>query len=391
MTGPTRSSLPRAIGVLAVVVVAALTVGCGSQASDLEKAQAEVRARTEAVNEAQAAFDTARNAFCTDAAGYVSALERYGKVFTDAAATVGDVRTLGADLERPHDEAASSAQAAVDAHQDLVGAQAELAEAQADLEALTAGAPTSAPAASTTTSTTLLPAATVERVQTEQRELAAALEGVDEAIPLVQAGQQVNAAAYALEAAWLRVLAEAGCLSQEQAVQAHAALTGYATAVQTSLKTVGFYGGEIDGIYGPATVEAVQAFQRASNLPVTGYVDQATAAALESLLTAAGGEAAAQAVAATAALQTTLKLAGHWHGSIDGQWTQALTDALVAFQTALGVPATGIVDTATLEAIRQAISAAQPPPPTAPTAAAPGPTTTAGTTTTRPPTSGPGS
>ena len=70
---------------------------------------------------------------------------------------------------------------------------------------------------------------------------------------------------------------------------------------------------------------------------------------------------AIQSVATTAALQSALKLAGYWSGPIDGSWTDALTAALASFQTELGVPASGVVDTATLEALRQAISDAKEP------------------------------
>ncbi|MGB8382867.1 MAG: peptidoglycan-binding domain-containing protein, partial [Dermatophilaceae bacterium] len=36
----------------------------------------------------------------------------------------------------------------------------------------------------------------------------------------------------------------------------------------------------VDGVYGPATVEAVQALQKANGLPQTGTVDKATEKAL---------------------------------------------------------------------------------------------------------------
>ena len=88
-------------------------------------------------------------------------------------------------------------------------------------------------------------------------------------------------------------------------------------------------------MYGPATVDAIEALQQAHGLPTTGSVDKATAAALQGDLVAKGGAAAQAAVASTAAVQQTLKVAGFWDGPVDGQWTTALTDALKAFQTAL--------------------------------------------------------
>jgi peptidoglycan hydrolase-like protein with peptidoglycan-binding domain len=80
----------------------------------------------------------------------------------------------------------------------------------------------------------------------------------------------------------------------------------------------------------------------------------------------------------TAALQTVLKLAGYWPGPIDGQWTDELTAALKSFQTALGVPPSGTVDTATIAAFQAALAEAKAEP-----------TTTTAPPTTSPPTTRP--
>ena len=114
-------------------------------------------------------------------------------------------------------------------------------------------------------------------------------------------------------------------------------------------------------MYGTATVDAVQSLQEAHGLAATGTVDKATAAALESDLAAKGGTAEQQTVATTAAVQQTLSLAGFWTGPVDGEWTPALTEALKAFQTELGVKPTGAVDAATIAALDQAIAEADEP------------------------------
>ena len=213
-----------------------------------------------------------------------------------------------------------------------------------------------------------MPAATVNRVEQAESEFSAAQEGISNKTPLAQAAQQFNAAVVALEMAWLRLFADAGCLTDEQQVAAEAAVRDYTTTLQTSLRDAGYYQGEVDGVYGPATVDAVEALQEAHGLPSTGTVDKATAAALQDDLAAKGGATAQQELTTTAAVQQTLKLAGFWDGPVDGEWTPALTEALKDFQTALGVEPTGTVDAATVAALEEAISEAEPEP--SPTASA---------------------
>jgi murein L,D-transpeptidase YcbB/YkuD len=329
----------------------------------------------EAVTEAQTAFDEASAAFCEDSRDYITAVDRYGQLITQRAATVGDVRTAGADLEEPREAVQSSADDVTQAADELAAAQQELAEAQIALaEAQTSTSATTP--ASTTTTAPLVPRSTVDRIERAESDLEAAFEGVTNQTPLTQATAQVNAAAFALQVAWMRLFAEAGCLTDEQLQQAVTAVTTYTAALQTALQTAGFYDGPIDGVYGPDTVAAVEELQTANGLPVTGFADRATSAALQAAVLAVDDQAATQAVAHTAAVQSTLKLAGYWTGPVDGQWTPELTQALMAFQTALGVPATGVVDAATLAALQAAIAEAQNPPPT----------TEATTTTAAPPT-----
>ena len=109
----------------------------------------------------------------------------------------------------------------------------------------------------------------------------------------------------------MRLLADAGCLTDEQQKQAQSAVRDYTVALQKSLAEAGYYKGEVDGVYGPATVDAVESLQKKHGLPVTGTVDKATEEALRADLAAKGGAAAQEAVASTAAVQQTLKLAGY--------------------------------------------------------------------------------
>jgi hypothetical protein len=346
------------IAVVSVTVTAVALAGCAGEVSDVERAQAKVSASEDAVTEAQDAFDAASDEFCQAGESYIEALDRYGDVLNETAPTVGDVRTAGADLVDPREDALDDAQAAVDAQADLVSAEQELADARAELAAAEAG-PTGTPAPVDTampSASPLAPAATVDRVEQAESEFADASSAVTDDTPLSDASELFNSAAVALEMAWLRLFADAGCLADEQQAQAEAAVRAYTTALQQELTTAGYYTGAVDGIYGPLTVEAVENLQEAQGLPVTGTVDKATAEALQAELAALGGAAAQDVVASTAAVQQTLKLTGFWDGPVDGVWTPELTEAVVAFQVELGVEPTGTVDAATIAAFEQAIS-----------------------------------
>src|SRR5215470_18226916 len=51
-------------------------------------------------------------------------------------------------------------------------------------------------------------------------------------------------------------------------------------AVQQRLKQTGAYGGPTDGVWGPESAAALEQFQRAHGLQVTGQLNQATVATL---------------------------------------------------------------------------------------------------------------
>ena len=346
--------------------------GCGSDgdgSSALEVAEARVSAAEKELADAEADFADVSAEFCGASETYIMALDRYGDVITQTAVTVGDVNDAGTDLEQPREDVMSEAEAAVEAQQAVVEAEQELAEAKADLAEAKKPGSSKSPAKSSSPAP-LAPAATVSRVEQAEAELAAAQEGIADRTPLAQASQQFNAAVVALEMAWLRLFADAGCLTDEQQVHAENAVRAYTTALQTSLRDAGYYEGPVDGVYGPATVGAVEALQEAHGLPSTGTVDKATDAALQDDLAAKGGAAAQQEVSTTAAVQQTLKLAGFWDGPVDGEWTPALTEALKEFQTELGVKPTGTVDAATVAALEKAIAEAEIEPSAEPTTSA---------------------
>lgn len=64
------------------------------------------------------------------------------------------------------------------------------------------------------------------------------------------------------------------------AVLRQGAKGGEVKEVQRRLKQWGYYSGAVDGVYGPATAEAVKKFQRKNGLTADGIVGKATYAAL---------------------------------------------------------------------------------------------------------------
>jgi peptidoglycan hydrolase-like protein with peptidoglycan-binding domain len=333
-----------------------------------------VAAKQRALSRAETDFKAASSAFCSSAETYISALDRYGDLLHTTSTTVGDVREAGADLASPRQDAMDAADKAVEANQAVVDAKNELAQAQEELkQAKKSGGstgPQSKTAAGSATAKPLVPSSTTSRVKAAESAMEAAVTGITDETPLVRASQEFNAAAVALEMSWLRLFADAGCLTDDQQARAEAAVRGYTTTLQTSLSQTGYYKGEVDGVYGPTTVEAVKSLQRVHGLPVTGTVDKATEEALNGDLQKVGGAAAQDAVASTAALQQTLALAGFWDGPVDGAWTPELTAALKDFQKELGVEPTGTVDAPTIAALEAALETARQ----SPTASGSGPT-----------------
>ena len=124
-------------------------------------AEARVEAAESGVTDSEEALVAAHEQFCVDAESYIEVLDRYGKLFTDDVATVGDVETAGADLVEPRETVATSVDeveaaktAVAEAGQELVDAQVALAEAIATASSV----PTSVTTPDTTTTTTLVPA-----------------------------------------------------------------------------------------------------------------------------------------------------------------------------------------------------------------------------------------
>ena len=119
------------------------------------------------------------------------------------------------------------------------------------------------------------------------------------------------------------------------------------------------YGGA-DGVYGTYTVTAVKELQGKHGLSPTGKVDQDTANALASRNPSGGTDTASIVGLKAGALGNTVKQlqqslldAGVTvRGGADGIFGPATAGALKSFQTSQGLPATGVVDQSTAEALK---------------------------------------
>jgi murein L,D-transpeptidase YcbB/YkuD len=347
----------RAAAAAGIVLTLGALAGCSSDITTVDQAQAQVKVKQQAVTDADATFATASATFCANAKDYVLALDRYGDILHQTAPTVGDVVDGGADLAKPKADAYDGADAAIDAQAAVLVAEQELADAQttlARLEAGTSGTP-SPVASPDPTLAPLAPPASVERVKAAEKDFADAQAAITPETPLADASELFHSAAVGLQLSWMRLFVDTGCATDEQLAQADQVLSDFTMSVQQDLKDAGYYKGEVDGIYGAKTTQAVEDLQKANDLPITGTLDQATILALQAELVKQGHDEAKDELATTAAVQQTLKLLGYWDGPVDGVWTDELTAAVKDVQKALDVEQTGVIDAATIAAWEKAL------------------------------------
>ena len=115
--------------------------------------------------------------------------------------------------------------------------------------------------------------------------------------------------------------------------------------LQRLMTRLGYYNGPIDGVYGPATTSAVTAMQEALGVTADGVFGPATTAALKGK----GKEVVVE-------IQTELTTYGYYTGPIDGAYGPATKAAVKELQTDLGVPADGLVGSATIAVFDKAVA-----------------------------------
>jgi len=129
--------------------------------------------------------------------------------------------------------------------------------------------------------------------------------------------------------------------------------------LQSTLKSLGYNPGPVDGIFGGLTLAAVEVFQSARGLTVDGKVGPATKGALASSPTTSGstasdsGSVVAYGINGSSVvdLQTMLTRLGHEPGPIDGAFGPMTLGAVTRFQASVGLSSTGTVDQATWDAL----------------------------------------
>lgn len=132
------------------------------------------------------------------------------------------------------------------------------------------------------------------------------------------------------------------------------------TAVQERLREAGVYTGAPDGVWGPESQAALDRFQQARGLAVTGSINLATAQALgvgvPRLLPPATVEPVAAASAplsrrAVRNVQMRLRALGFTQSAADGVWGAGTQAALERFQRGRGLEASGQINPATAQAL----------------------------------------
>jgi len=134
--------------------------------------------------------------------------------------------------------------------------------------------------------------------------------------------------------------------------------------LQVKLKKTGYYQGNPDGYFGPATRNAIINFQTQNGLTADGIAGPKTLQALQNLSSAktlaSRGSAASQVKALKQGmqgddvlkLQANLQRLGYYCGTLDGDFGPATLNAVINFQMKNGLTVDGIAGPDTLRALQ---------------------------------------
>lgn len=114
--------------------------------------------------------------------------------------------------------------------------------------------------------------------------------------------------------------------------------------IQTKLKELGYYAGEIDGVFGSNTRSAIIDYQKSNGLSADGVAGVKTLSAL-----GIDGNSSGSQNDEISAIQTKLKEKGYYSGNVDGILGSKTKNAIKDFQRDNGLVVDGIVGPKTLE------------------------------------------
>lgn len=137
--------------------------------------------------------------------------------------------------------------------------------------------------------------------------------------------------------------------------------------VQTELKALGYYYGQITGNAGPKTVAAIKSFQGKNGLTADGIAGPQTIAKIDAAYEAKGGSSSGSGSSASGLklnskgtdvrnLQQDLTTLGYYWAEITGNFGVRTETAVKRFQEENGLTADGVAGTKTLNAIAAAVA-----------------------------------
>ena len=137
--------------------------------------------------------------------------------------------------------------------------------------------------------------------------------------------------------------------------------------VQTELKALGYYYGQITGNAGPKTVAAIKSFQGKNGLTADGIAGPQTIAKIDAAYEAKGGSSSGSGSSASGLklnskgtdvrnLQQDLTTLGYYWAKITGNFGAKTEAAVKRFQEENGLTADGVAGTKTLNAIAAAVA-----------------------------------
>jgi peptidoglycan hydrolase-like protein with peptidoglycan-binding domain len=137
--------------------------------------------------------------------------------------------------------------------------------------------------------------------------------------------------------------------------------------LQQELRQLGYFAGPVSGYFGLDTQQAVIKFQQASRLPADGVVGSRTKQAIEAILISRGGTNEYPVLSenssgpAVTRLQQLLQQAGYFTLNPTGRFGSITKNAVIAFQRNSGLPANGVANRETWDALLRTSQEPTPP------------------------------